>query len=840
MSLPEQLRSLGTPTRLPHRDPATVGATTTVNTAESYGPMALAVLGCAALTLVRLSSAWVPAGVLSQVATVLLFVAWLERRARRVTHWKERRNLLAISMTVMLLATVFWQWVVDVTTGQGEAVEVLMLTGLQQTTLFLAAFRTWRLASRWSVVASGFLVIFTAAIDGRAIVMVLTLLYVFGAAWWLMADYWQSIAPGMTATQTQSRQPLRWPLLLVIGGVSLLALRAVPREAFYSLTGFMPTSGGDSWGDASARNGVGEGELLVAGQNSASTFGPVDSELFLESTEPTLYDVFSDIYGKPKPKNRHERAIGLSNDSMIENHRKISETSQASNGFSTVRDQSRKVDTSDKKVPENEVLQIAGTVPTHLAIETFDRFDGIEWSRSTDDQVQSVINPQMVHQLGEPWMQAKQYVSRPWLVPGRGYQLRVFHFSSPRIPSPPHFCEWHIDQLNQPSFFVRTSDAVWAFADRDRIPSLTVIHSRGAAHRPMELERTSFDSPLALDASDCVSLPIVQRTARRWTAGEARGWSQIEALIQRLREEIAIDVNAEVPDDVLDSGAWVLQHRRGTDFLVASLACQMLHSLGYQTRLVTGFYADSQNYDSKLGFTHIYKSDAHVWCEVMTASGDWIPLEPSAGYRDTAAMWTFSDRVRWMQQVAWKFVRESWPLWLLIACSIALVWELRLLLADALVCGWLRLCVGLTGRVSGARVLWLLETRGRIARAARPKSQPLLRWYRPLTSENSDHDSAWQSLQREWYAADASSSDRQQRLSKEQRSLERLELFRALVKLPRAAFVQLALSHQASQCPSTDRSRRNASSKPEPLSAVSGELKSQKQRSDAALLESAS
>lgn len=787
MSQAERRSLIGTTTRLPSRESKPVPSSTQSQSAvESYGPMALAILGCVALTLVRLSSAWVPAGVLAQVASVLVCVAWLERRARRATHWKHRRNLLAISITVVLIATAFWQWLVDAVTGQGEAFEVLLLTLLQQTTLLLAAFRSWSLASRTSVVASGFLVIFTAAIDGRGVVMAMTLLYVFGAAWWLMADYWQSIAPGLSASHSKHRQPLRWPLILIVAGVSLVALRALPREAFYTIQGFMPTSGGDSWGDASARNGVGEGELLVAGTTSASTFGPVDSELFLESTEPTLYDVFSDLYGKPKPKRSFERAISLSNESLIENHRQISESSQASNGFSTVRDQNRKVDTSDRRVPENEVLQVAGTVPTHLTLETFDRFDGLDWSKSVTTSP-TQVTPQLVYHLTDPWMQASRYAPRPWLVPGRSYQLRVFHFSSNRIPSPPHLRAWNVDHLSQTNFFARQSDGVWAFADREKIPSLTVIHARAGAHRPWGLMQESFDSSEVTSTVDCVYSERVKRTARLWTRGTERGWEQIQSLIEGLRTEIQIDPSFEVPDEVEDSGGWALEQKRATDFLAATLACQMLESLDYRARLVTGFYVRPENFDSKLGFAHVYRHDAHVWCEVQTASGDWVPLEPSAGYADTATLWTLGDRLRWFQQIALRLLCEHWPIWIAIVALLGLLGEFRISIIDRCVDGFFRWRLMVDADVSASRVLWLLEVRSRLAGTPRPKSAPLLRWYKPLTGQDPQFDSAWQRLQREWYSPPSKTAQSTAFAFGSTESRERKQLVREILSLGRRA-----------------------------------------------------
>ena len=68
------------------------------------------------------------------------------------------------------------------------------------------------------------------------------------------------------------------------------------------------------------------------------SFGPVESELFLDSEMPTLYDMFSDMYGDPpKPKKERQRSIGLVPDDVQESKQQIAKTERSGREFSAVR-----------------------------------------------------------------------------------------------------------------------------------------------------------------------------------------------------------------------------------------------------------------------------------------------------------------------------------------------------------------------------------------------------------------------------------------------------------------------------------------------------------------------
>ena len=77
------------------------------------------------------------------------------------------------------------------------------------------------------------------------------------------------------------------------------------------LPGWFWSSGGDRWSDDFAREGVGDGNQVRAASDIAQSFGPVDSNIFMESDKPTLFDVATDLYGLPRKPKHLSRAVSL-------------------------------------------------------------------------------------------------------------------------------------------------------------------------------------------------------------------------------------------------------------------------------------------------------------------------------------------------------------------------------------------------------------------------------------------------------------------------------------------------------------------------------------------------
>ncbi len=125
----------------------------------------------------------------------------------------------------------------------------------------------------------------------------------------------------------------------------------------------------------------------------------------------------------------------------------------------------------------------------------------------------------------------------------------------------------------------------------------------------------------------------IKDLATQWTTGVPRGWQQVETIARRLREEYQLDdewrPEAGCPSPVAH---FLFISRRGPDYLFASSAALMLRSLGYSTRVVTGFYADPRQFDRKSGHTPVTKEDAHTWVECSLGANYWATVEATPGY----------------------------------------------------------------------------------------------------------------------------------------------------------------------------------------------------------------
>src|SRR5438067_13749267 len=103
------------------------------------------------------------------------------------------------------------------------------------------------------------------------------------------------------------RERLHWLAAFVVVGLvgCVLGLIAVgPQRAARVLGEWLPTSGGTGGYDPFTRGGVNDGDDEVKGDNARST-GMTQSDTFLDSPLPSLYDMFNDRYGEPfKPKDQ--------------------------------------------------------------------------------------------------------------------------------------------------------------------------------------------------------------------------------------------------------------------------------------------------------------------------------------------------------------------------------------------------------------------------------------------------------------------------------------------------------------------------------------------------------
>ena len=176
---------------------------------------------------------------------------------------------------------------------RGWTLELTLLAFLRNLVLGCCAASVWPKFQRLGASLSVLLAMFAASFgDDRALVALLGA-YVIAGVWWLTGSYWDNVR-GHIAAESEQSLPRRWFFILP-GGVVLLAMLmfGVGRgSATTALRGFMPTSGGTQWEDEFATGGVNDGQALVAAQNEALSFGPVEDHNSLSSLADRMLTAF--------------------------------------------------------------------------------------------------------------------------------------------------------------------------------------------------------------------------------------------------------------------------------------------------------------------------------------------------------------------------------------------------------------------------------------------------------------------------------------------------------------------------------------------------------------------
>ncbi len=529
--------------------------------------------------------------------------------------------------------------------GSPIAIEMTALSTLGAAALAMATGTDRTRAM--SLVSSGFLTLFAVAISDSSYAVVLAIAWMAVCVWHLVENHWERLE--LCAVQQVRRGASVRPLSVVVAIVICIASGLIVRGRFGEskrfTIGFMPTSGGSQWSDPAARSGVGTGDAAIAAKDHAESFGAVESELFLESTESTLFDMFNDSIGEPKKKNKWERRQGLRSHKVLEAHQKTAKSEKGGNSFSTDRlPPKQHLHLNDSK--ENAVVQWAGPTGIRLAMNRYDAFDGVDWSNSATHRDEKLIRQEFG---GAAW-----FFDPTMLTSGRKStgvatsvnQLKVLRLDSTRIPTPMMTSGLHIKDIDRQDFFGIEDDGSYFMPGRDKVPPLTVVN---IAHvNVMEDVLLSSLAQLVLPASKNVMTADasgLKTCVASWTHGCQHTYEKLQAIVSRLRSEFTFDRSVDATADV--PVAAFLQTRRGGDHLFATTAALMARELGLQSRLVTGFYVRPSSVDIAAGHTNVLPDDVHVWAEIQLSDGRWFEIEPTPGYRQpiyTPSTWLVVKR----------------------------------------------------------------------------------------------------------------------------------------------------------------------------------------------------
>jgi hypothetical protein len=642
-------------------------------TRRRSGALAMACVALATLAQRRLTydSVWFMSCEAVICTAAIVAAGWLtwQRPTAKKEMIRQRPKLsVLILITVWLVAP----WVINVIAKRADAgngLEIVMLGTLAWTALACAWLAARSRTISLSVICSGFTALFATLISDASSATLFSYAWVALCMWWLVGNHWEGLE-SQAAVRVDRTGGMRWLIIalgvLVFSGSALALGNRVPvlRKLHAEL---MPTSGGTSHKDRAARSGVGNGDALIAAKNHATSFGAVETDVFLESEKPSLFDVFSEEFGEPKRNERVERAQALSQQDVLNEEGRYSETNRSSSdGEFAIERQQQQRKPAAEDLTSNALFFWQGEANAHLAVQRFRFFDGVRWTKRkidvseklpvTSQAVEPIEQPESLEVDGQTWFFARGDKFSSSLSPYVGAMAeaaKFTRFGSAVIPSRCGTKLWCIDMIHRGDFFhyEEASDCL-SMPGREHVPDYTVVRfvngQLDVEKMEQLLQHCSPGQGHVQGAQQCRG--ELASLAHDYSVGSSRGWKQVNSVIAGLRKNFRHQSGAD--GDATEVGALerFLRSRSGPSYLFATAAALMLEHLGYETRLVTGFYVNRKHYIVADDEYAIQSSDAHVWLEVNAGHGYWLPLEPTPGYlapRTTASMWYRVVQARW-------------------------------------------------------------------------------------------------------------------------------------------------------------------------------------------------
>ena len=480
--------------------------------------------------------------------------------------------------------------------------------------------------------------------------------------------------------------------------------------------------------DTNARSGVGDGDNEVSASEHPQSVGFTESEVYLETDRPSLYDAFNESYGEPFKPKRMERMIALGQQSVAEQKERPAENLQAGREFAAVRMQPKARTSRPSDREARALAYVKGPTPLHLPLTAYSHFDGRTWHEE----------PCCRRALPAECERASAWLLFPWspapfLSGVVGHQIKIGTLDSSPLPVPPHLTRLRVGSVNRLDFFGWAQFGIIRMVGRT-VPSGTVIDSESRTVNPGRLRQMPFaaradhleDHFISFGAEYAIDSRLAE-LARTWVAGLPQGWAQIEAVVSNLRRSYVHDRLATAAPGSIDVVAdFLLGSRRGPDYLFASAAVVLLRSLGYPARLVSGLYAAPDRHDPRTRHTPVTSEDVHVWAEVRLPDGIWIAVEPTPGYELLPPAVSWSELIVKILNRMGHWVNQHGNFLLVASSLLAALIGWRRHLLDGLGALAFALLPDRQPRRRVLRALRLVERRARWAGYPRPPGLTLL------------------------------------------------------------------------------------------------------------------
>ena len=593
--------------------------------------------------------------------------------------------------------------------------------------------------------------------------------FAVSALWWLLGLYWYRLDD--KAIDGNSRMlPIRASflataslLIALVAGVVCLA--PLSKGTIAAFNGFSPFSGGENGeSDPFARSGIGEGNMLTAGEN-ATTTGAVDSDQFIEDDKPSIYDMISEKYDGPLAKPRRNRAVALNLKAKHLHEVKQSETSGKT--FRTMRDSDEQSDADLKNRVTDALFFVEGSVPARFSVGSYQHFDGWDWeTREVENEKLAQPMIQLKKSFGKPIFSLARF-GRDFLTSSRMHRVKIMRLDTNKLPAPPFLRSWHIAYVDNAEFFVWNDLGDIKFAG-DALPPQTVIDTESLVpnfHTMRELgnlnnrltsksnetrdqlqaahEKSTAGKSIYLQVPDNSATAKLENRLAQWTQGIPRGWSQVEAIVKHVREDFEVNRNWAADPETEDSVGLFLDLNEGPTYMFATTCAMALRSAGYKTRLANGFVVRKEDYDRIARQSAVTTDGVHLWPEVCLEGQYWIPVEPTPGYP-----MPYNTATLWQKTVAAMFAAWAWicahpilSVLTVLAGLMSWIWRADLVTASMLLWWHIVRLSWPRGLLTATRQL--IDTRFWAAGDSRPKSQTVHAWYQRVEPELNGFIDSW-------------------------------------------------------------------------------------------------
>ena len=493
------------------------------------------------------------------------------------------------TIAFLVIVLLLLPWIADRISralGGGNGTEIVMLGTLAWGAVAAAVAASASRIISISVICSGFLTLFATFISDTGHATWFAYLWGILCLWWLVSNHWETVET-LSASHTEVSGSYRL-IASVCGCLVFFVVTAALSDRVPVLrkikAELMPTSGGTSDKDSVGR-GVGNGDAIVAAQNNPTSFAAVETDMFLESTKPSLFDVVGEELGVAKPNRRTERAQALSANDVKSQAGNFAEANQSTAGaeFSTERHAPKQRE-KPSNIVRDSIMFWSGCSNAHLAVERFRYFDGVTWHNRRPDQnvspSDSILTASM-NSLTVPGMSSVQGTSaqgtnsissgkplsftpqrlevdeQSWFyccdaafpnhrspfVDAVPEAVKFTRFRSSVIPTRQGLQMWSVDRLDLADFFAIDGHGIVSMPGRLHVPDYTVVRMINSQLDMDKLESMLTDLPAKYQVSSLdVSLRNqIDEIGRQWVGDLPRGLPQIEAVLENLREQFIYD-----------------------------------------------------------------------------------------------------------------------------------------------------------------------------------------------------------------------------------------------------------------------------------------------------------